>query len=182
MSRISITINFMKKQTNILIFILVLSVLIFTNCESNTDSTPKNTVPIDSLQATISGEYNMDFHTTGVNLLTMSKTDTTAVYLLSGTMLVSPLEVYSVYILINWKDGQYEIDLAGTDGQTRFEFTAGATTLKVNLGFDVEGKVNITENSKHVLAGTFEFKAKTPEKDKSITVSNGIFYYTDENR
>lgn len=163
------------------IAIAIAAVFLISGCDSD-NSTGKNSMPVDSLNAEISGEITLNFKTAAVNILAVPN-DSGQVLNISGELLTGAFDSYTIYMsYFDDKTGKTEIDLAGTDNFTRFEHTLGATGIKTIYGNNISGKINLTLNTKNSLAGTFNFKAYLDtDTTKYIEVKNGIFYYTTDN-
>jgi hypothetical protein len=146
-------------------------------CSDDTSNTPTNNQdPIDTLTATITGELSLDFKSNAVNKNDYPN-DTSTGMLFSGTMLVSPLELYNIYFFIRQVDDvqrTFEFDDFGDF--TRFEKVLGATTLKTQYNRNISGSVTFTVMEEKLYKGSFSFSAETDGGGK-IEVNNGYIEY-----
>jgi hypothetical protein len=163
-------------------FVIIFAVLICSACSDNGSNPDGNTTAsYDTLYATVSGEYHLDFATPAVNVNIYPQDDSSKGYLVSGTMPKGPLELYSLYFFIEDDgSGQTQFDLEGTGGMTRFVFNAGLAG-ETEYEFVVSGSVSLTKNTDKELEGNFSYEVANADSSKFVTIENGFFSFTREN-
>jgi hypothetical protein len=159
----------------------VMAVAMLWACSDNGSDPQDTTAAYDTLYADVSGQYDLEFATTAVNVNIYPYGDTLSGYLISGTLPKGPLEIYSLYFYIEDDgSGQTQFDLAGSGGMTRFVFNAGLTG-ETDYEFVVEGQVSLTKNTDTELEGNFSYTVTNADSSKFVTIKNGYFSYTTEN-
>jgi transcription antitermination factor NusG len=163
-------------KTTLYIF-FILGLWLFISCSDDTSTTPTdNQKKIDTLTASIIGHVELEFVSNAVNLNTYPN-DTSTGMLFSGTMLVSPTELYNIYLFVRIVDDSkmdYELDNFGEF--TRFEKVIGATTLKTEYNRNISGSLNFILKEDKKYKANFNFSAES-ESGEKVEVKNGYFEY-----
>jgi hypothetical protein len=162
----------MKKSYYVLTAFTISALLYLSACYSDSNTGPENYNKSENLiQAEIQGDIALDF-----TAKSTSYRQKGAYAKFSATMVVTPLEMYSLDICFPDSVDHYSFNLTKTDTLTNFKVYMGHI-VKEYYFRNIQGTIDFDKRNQDTMLGVFSFFAEDSLLKKSIIVKDGTFKF-----
>lgn len=167
----------MKKSYYILLLIGISAALFLSACYSDSNIGPDNYNKSNNLiEAEIQGDIALGFTTKS---LTYRQNGSYSKF--SATMVVNPLEMYSLEICFPDSVDSYSFNLSQTDTLTNFKAYMGHI-VKEYYFRNIQGVIDFDKRNEDTVSGVFSFVAEDSLLKKSIIVKDGVFKFINKKK